>query len=329
MHSLRVLLVESEPEEMMFLHDVLREIEEGRWLPEWPHLEPLSATTWEEAERILSRPSSHAAAPAHASQNAPPHVVLLNPDLPGRQGAATFRLAQAAAPNVPVILVVNPGDEALAVRLIREGAQDFLFRKAIDCAPLSHALRNAVLRHRVLAASRAAERTDSLTGLANRAGFLALAGRDRSLAERINRPWLLLVGEPNNLTPGSGHFAGPFSDQRRDIELVEASDHLRGIATQADALARIDERHFALSVFVDDTETADEALSRIQTAAARRGIEMGASVFSSHPSISISPSVDAMIGQALADLAGKIERKRDAKPPVSTGRNKSNFAGAA
>src|SRR5580692_6810628 len=191
MHRLRVLLVESEPEEMIFLHDALREIEEARWLPEWPQLEPLSAATWEEAERILSGPSCHATFP---------HVILLNPDLPGQQGAATFRLAQAAAPNVPVILVVNPGDEALAVRLIREGAQDFLFRKSIDCAPLSHALRNAVLRHRLIAASRAAERTDSLTGLANRADFLASAGRDRSVAERIKRPWLLMVAEPSNLT---------------------------------------------------------------------------------------------------------------------------------
>jgi GGDEF domain-containing protein len=258
---------------------------------------------------------------------------LLNPDLPGQQGAATFRLAQAAAPNVPVILVVNPGDEALAVRLIREGAQDFLFRKSIDCAPLSHALRNAVLRHRLLAASRAAERTDSLTGLANRADFLASAGRDRSLAERIQRPWLLMVAEPSNLAaeagpfaePFAGPFAGPFNDQRRDIEMVEAADHLRGIATQADALARIDERHFAMSVFVDDTETAEEASSRLQTAAARRGIGMGVSVFRSHSPI----SVDAMIGQALADLARKVGRERESQLPVSSGQDRANFAGTA
>lgn len=320
MHRLRVLLVESEPEEMIFLHDVLREIEESRWLPEWPQLEPLSAATWEEAERILTGPSCHTASP-----QAIPHVIVLNPDLPGQQGAATFRLAQAAAPNVPVILVVNPGDEALAVRLIREGAQDFLFKKSIDCGPLSHALRNAVLRHRLLAASRAAERTDSLTGLANRADFLASAGRDRSLAERIKRPWLLFVAKPSNLTTDEGPFAGAFNDQRRDIELVEAADHLRGIATQADALARIDERHFALSVFVDDTETAEEASSRIQTAAARLGIEMGVSAFRSHTPI----GVDGMIGQAFADLVRKIEHKRGANPPVSSGRHGTSFAGAA
>ena len=41
--NLRVLLIESEPEEMRFLQDVLREIEDGHWMPEWPRIEPLSA----------------------------------------------------------------------------------------------------------------------------------------------------------------------------------------------------------------------------------------------------------------------------------------------
>ena len=38
--NLRVLLIESDPEEMLFLHDVLGEIEESRCLPEWPRIEP-------------------------------------------------------------------------------------------------------------------------------------------------------------------------------------------------------------------------------------------------------------------------------------------------
>ncbi len=78
--DLRVLLIESEPEEMLFLHDVLREIEDGRWLPEWPRIEALSAATWHEAEQILS--------------TSPPHAILLDLDLADKQGAGTFRLVQ-------------------------------------------------------------------------------------------------------------------------------------------------------------------------------------------------------------------------------------------
>jgi PleD family two-component response regulator len=213
--DLRVLLIESEPDEVLFLHDVFREIEERRWLPEWPRIEPLTAATWPEAERILSTSS--------------PHVILLDLE----QGVETFRQVQAAVPNVPVILVLDSGDEALGIKLIREGLQDFLFKGQIDCAPLAHALRNAVLRHRLLTAARALALTDSLTGLCNRVGFLASAARDRRLAERLERRWMLLIAEPKHLT----EIAGAFGEQRRDLQLVEAAEHLRSIVTSAEALS--------------------------------------------------------------------------------------------
>src|SRR5207249_4136275 len=78
-------------------------------------------------------------------------------------------------------------DEAMATRLVRDGVQDFLLKKQVDCAPLAHAIRNAVERHRQLTAARAAAMTDSLTGLLNRSSFLTFGDRDRKLAERLGR----------------------------------------------------------------------------------------------------------------------------------------------
>ena len=49
---------------MLFLQDVLREIEQERLLPEWPRIEPLCAANRAEAERILS--------------TSPPHAILLD-----------------------------------------------------------------------------------------------------------------------------------------------------------------------------------------------------------------------------------------------------------
>jgi diguanylate cyclase (GGDEF)-like protein len=308
--DLRVLLIESEPEEMLFLHDVFREIEEGRWLPEWPRIEPLSAATWQEAERILS--------------TSPPHVILLDlelagedldsagnrTDLAGKLGALTFRLVQAAAPDVPVILL-HADDESLAVKLIREGAQDFLYKRQIDCGPLAHALRNAVLRHRLLAAARSAALTDSLTGLFNRPGFLVSATRDRKLAERLERRWMLLIAEPKHLT----EIGEAFGEQRRDMELIEAAEHLRGMVTPADGLARISERHFAISVFDGETESVEQSWARIRHAATEHRIELGVSIFHGDNPL----SVDAMLEQALADLP----RRMDSRPA------ESSLAGAA
>jgi len=282
--TLRVLLIEFEAEEILFLQDVLREIEQERWLPEWPQIEPLYAATWAEAQSILS--------------TSPAHAILLDvesrPDRDAKQNAETFRAVQAAAPDVPVILVLEAGDEALAIQLMREGAEDFLLKLQVDCGPLAHALRNAILRRRLLAAARAAALTDSLTGLPNRAGFLAIAARDRKLAERLGLRWMLLVAEPKNLT----EMYLAFGEQRRDLELVKAAEQLRGIATPADLVARLGERHFAMSVFDSEVESAEEAWARIRSAAAECHIDVGVSIFEEARPLSL----DMMIEQALADL---------------------------
>src|SRR5580692_1294081 len=124
--NLRILLVESQSEEMIILQDVLREIEDEGWLRERAHLELLHASTCAEAERTLAG-SFGLAKPSGVLS-----VVLLNPDLSDGQGAGTFRRLQASAPDVPIILLVGASDRSLAVALVREGAQDFLIQKQVD-----------------------------------------------------------------------------------------------------------------------------------------------------------------------------------------------------
>jgi FixJ family two-component response regulator len=303
--NLRILLVESEPEEVVILQDVLREIEDERWLHEWPEIELLHAATWQEAEGILT----NAAYPGSL-----PHAVLLNPDLADSQGAQTFRRLQACAPDVPVILLVNASDLSMATKLVREGAQDFLIQKQVDCAPLAHALRNAVARQRLLAAARAATLADALTGLPNRISFLAQAARDRKLAERLGCRWMLLIAEPRRLTA-----AGEANDQRRDLELVDTADSLRSIASPVDTLARIGDRRFAMTIFDSELEMLEEAWIRIRAASAERRIEVGVSIFDPQRPLTL----EVMIEHAELDLeptpkpAASETRKED--PPRVAG----------
>jgi GGDEF domain-containing protein len=307
--NLRILLVESQPEEVVILQDVLREIEDEGWLREWAHLELLHASTCAEAEHAL------------AGRTGSPNVLLLNPDLSDGQGAGTFRRLQAAAPDVPMILLVNASDQSMAVTLVREGAQDFLIQKQVDCAPLSHALRNAVARHRLLAAARAAALSDFLTGLPNRTSFLAFADRDRKLAERLDRRWMVLIAEPRNLARiaplcSDGH-TDAYAQQRRDLELVEAADYLRSIASPVDTLARIGARRFAITIFDSEPETLEEAWMRIRTAASRHRLEVGASIFDRNRALL---TLDAMLEQAEQDLA---------PTPKAADRDSPRVAGAA
>jgi diguanylate cyclase (GGDEF)-like protein len=278
--SMRVLLVESEMEDVLFFRDVLTEIEAGRYWHSWVHIDTMNAATWGEAARILSKESAD--------------VILLDLDLADSQGVDTFRRAQAQAQQIPVILLVGAEDVALAVRLVREGAQDFLVKQQVDCVPLAHAIRNAVERHRLLMAARTAAMSDPLTGLLNRRGFLSLADRDRKVAERLGRRLMVMVAEPQSLS----EIAAAQGEQRRDLALVEAADRLRSLAGPADLLGRIGEEQFGLAVYDTDTESVEEVWARFHGTASEHRILVGAAIFGDdHP-----VSLEDLLAQATQDL---------------------------
>jgi PleD family two-component response regulator len=190
------------------------------------------------------------------------------------QGAEAFRRAQAAAPQVPVVLLVSSEEIAVAELLLREGAQDYLVKSQVDCGPLAHAIRNAIERHRYLESARAAAMTDSLTGLLNRAAFLALVERDRKLAAAMDRRILVAVAEPDGEA-----LDGLHRQQNRDLALVEAAERLRGLAGPLDLVARLEERGFAFAVFETEDRTLEDAWARLKGASASLKLNIGASVF--------------------------------------------------
>ena len=264
---LQILIVDSDPEDLLFIEEALTEIEQGRlWAP-WVEVETLAASTWMEAAAILPRE--------------PVDVILLNPNLSGGQDAATFRLIQKLAPQVPIILLMDIADRDLAAQLVREGAQDFMVKKQIDCAPLAHSIRNAIERQRILMAARATTMTDPLTGLLNRGGFFTLVERDRRLAERLSRRLLLVVAVPGNFAePGNlPEAAEAASQQRRDLAMVATGDFLCGLAGSTGVLARIAETRFALALLDTSIEPVETAWSRIHSAAAQHRIGIGAAIF--------------------------------------------------
>ena len=259
--TLRVLLAESDTENVLFLRDVLEEMEGSEYWSGWLHLDIFDAPTWSFAESILA---------AEAID-----VILLSLDLEDVQGTEAFRRTQAAAPQVPVVLLIEDSDLETAEHLIRSGAQDFLIRKHVDCEPLAHALRNAVERHRLLSAARAAAMTDPLTGLLNRTAFHLFADRDRRLAERNVNRMAVLVVEPRTLP----ELSNTFGEQQRDLALVEAADHLRSLAGQMDMVARIDASRFAVSLVETCVDSLEAACSRFCDSVQARELNIGAAIF--------------------------------------------------
>lgn len=76
-------------------------------------------------------------------------VVLIDLSLPDSHGIESFTRLHAAAPNIAVVVLSGLDDETLAVRAVREGAQDYLVKGKFDGYWLCRAITYAVERHRI------------------------------------------------------------------------------------------------------------------------------------------------------------------------------------
>ena len=75
-------------------------------------------------------------------------VVLLDLSLPDSDGLSTLGAINAAAPQVPVVVLSHRDDEALALQAVQAGAQDYLVKGQTE-GLLVRALRYAVERARL------------------------------------------------------------------------------------------------------------------------------------------------------------------------------------
>jgi signal transduction histidine kinase len=79
-----------------------------------------------------------------------PSLVLLDLNLPDSRGSETFRKVLDKAPDVPVVILSGQEDEALALKAVRQGVQDYLVKGEITSKQLERAIRYAVERQGLL-----------------------------------------------------------------------------------------------------------------------------------------------------------------------------------
>jgi len=75
-------------------------------------------------------------------------VVLSDLGLPDSQGLETFARMQREHPAMPILILSGLEDEELAVRAVKDGAQDFLVKGKINSTMLSRTIRYAIERKR-------------------------------------------------------------------------------------------------------------------------------------------------------------------------------------
>jgi DNA-binding response OmpR family regulator len=77
-------------------------------------------------------------------------VVLLDLNLPDRDGLDTFLDLHASAPEVPVVILSGLDDARVAREGVKRGAQDFLLKDEVTPLGLRHAIQYAVERQDAL-----------------------------------------------------------------------------------------------------------------------------------------------------------------------------------
>jgi len=121
-------------------------------------------------------------------------AVLLDLGLPDSQGLETFIKTQAQEPHLPVVVLTGLADEALGLKAVRLGAQDYLVKDKVDGSLLARALRYAIERQQVQDALRA-ERRRLYSLLDGLPAFVYLKAPDYTI-RFANRGFRELFGDP-------------------------------------------------------------------------------------------------------------------------------------
>src|SRR5262249_8573960 len=124
---------------------------------------------------------------AEAINSYQPEVILLDLSLPDTQGVETLRHALTIAPDLPIIVCTGVDDEAIGIRSVHEGAQDYLVKGQLQGIVLCRSIRYAIERKQSEKLIHRMAHFDALTGLPNRLLFLDRLAQAVAQTERTGK----------------------------------------------------------------------------------------------------------------------------------------------
>lgn len=162
---LHVLIVEDNTAEARLLQALLKMAGQNNWIFHWvTRLEEAIATLQHPGLDIVSLEGSavnrhrqtiqggvacdSTAALANESPGNPFDVVLLDLSLPDSQGLESVARLSEAVPSIPIVVLTNFKNDALALDAIRSGAQDYLVKRQLHPEVLFRAIRYSIERKR-------------------------------------------------------------------------------------------------------------------------------------------------------------------------------------
>jgi len=185
--------------------------------------------------------------------------VLLDYRLGATDGLDLFEKMQAREFNqAPVIMLSGMEDEALMLKCLKAGVQDYLLKSEITTHNLIRSIRYAQERKQINEQLRFVAEHDSLTGLANRSLFMSSIKMAMARAKRNGNYIAIMYVDLDHfkgINDSLGHDIG-------DALLKAVSDRLRFSVRDSDLVSRIGGDEFA--VLLDGIEDQTSAVKIAQ-----------------------------------------------------------------
>lgn len=186
-------------------------------------------------------------------------VILLDLQLPDCSELDSVTRVRAAAPGIPIVVLSEVEDEALAIRALKLGAQDFLVKWHTNEHLLVRAVQYALERKQAEEHLHHLAHHDSLTGLPNRKHFYDRLKQALGMARRqghLLAVMFLDLGDFKRINDNYGHHFG-------DQLLQMVGKRLAGCVRETDTLARMGGDEFILAFSINHPEDAGVAATKV------------------------------------------------------------------
>ncbi len=246
-------------------------------------------------------------------------VVLLDLYLPDSKGLLTFTRLTAYNSDIPVIILSDLHDEALAMQAIKNGAQDYVFKQDVQPEALMRAIRFSMERQKLKqeldAAKSRLERIaylDPVTELFNRRGIQEILSHEVQRARRKESSLLVLLinlDDFKRINSALGTSVG-------NVVLREVAIKLKGALRSTDYVARVGGDEFL--VLLPETRLAEgvNVAEKVRLAISTTSISM-----SSREVVKITASLGLVNAGELSGSAPSVDELL-AKTNVILGRGR-------
>ncbi len=217
-------------------------------------------------------------------------------------GLEPLEHVRTCAPDIPIVVLSEYGDEEQGLRAVRAGAQDYLIKAEVTSRLLRRSVANAMERNRseLQLAHRALH--DPLTGLPNRALFLDRLGVALDRSRRTGTAVAVLfldVDDFKHINDTLGHAAG-------DRLLEGLAERLRTMLRPMDTVARFGGDEFTF--LFEDLASEREAILIAERISRAAGLPIP--VADSEESVTVSIGIAMVRDPAVA--AEAVIREADA-----------------